>query len=198
MSDRRATRRTAKPLASIPEEPHSAQSMRAGAPPSLTSRRRRVTLVQCLLNTNESNGGEAAVRELHTFLSARLFTEHGLRRVLLAASTLPREHKTRELIRRVEIRAASIEIGQRQQRVHAHWVMKIVHSDARLNIGVMQRAVQDYTRKHTSFTRPFCSIKLLNGAPENYALKEVYDELDVDEASGGGSSSSSVETYTKE
>lgn len=94
----------------------------------------------------------------------------------------------------MEIRAASIEIGTRQQRVHAHWVMKIVHSDARLNIGLMQRHIQNYTKKHTSFVAPFCSIKLLNAAPENYALKEMYDEVDVDNAEGISSSSSSEDS----
>jgi hypothetical protein len=104
-----------------------------------------------------------------------LFTEAVLEEVLLHASL--DNTASRKRIQRVEIRSASIEIGSLQKRVHAHWVMKIVHSDLRLNVGRMQRVIQDLTREHTAFVSPFCSIQLLNAAPENYALKEAFDEV---------------------
>jgi hypothetical protein len=146
---------------------------RAAAADGPTSHRRRVTLCQCLLNTNESNGGLSAVEELNEFLRQVLFTEPTLEEILLHASL--DDTATARRIRAVEIRAASIEIGPQQKRVHAHWVMKIVHNDLKLNVGRMQRIMQEITKRHTSFTSPFVSIQLLNAAPENYTLKEVFD-----------------------
>ena len=145
-----------------------------------TSRRRRVTLVQCMLNSNQSNGGSLAVAELQHFLEGVLFTQSGLARLLLHAATR-RGAKARH-IERVDISAAAIEIGARQQRVHAHWVMKIVHADLQLNVGLMQGELQRMCREHTSFTSPYAHIDLLSAAAENYALKEQFVSSDDDDS----------------
>ena len=134
-----------------------------------------------MLNTNESNGGASAVDELRRFLDEQLFTERGLQWVILESATSRDAHPRR--IQAVEIRAAAIEIGSIQKRVHAHWVMKITHSDLQINVGRMQRALQDLCRENTSFCCPYAHCRLLNGAPENYALKEVEDEIDFGENS---------------
>ena len=153
--------------------PQASASRRPKQHRSRRTHQRRVTLVQCLLNTNESNGGASAVAELRAFMENTLFTERGLARLILHSAQRPNAEARH--IQQVDINVASIEIGPRQQRVHAHWVMKIEHSDMKLNVGLMQGELQQMTREHTSFMHPFASVVLLNAAAENYALKEQYD-----------------------
>lgn len=127
-----------------------------------------------MLNTNESNGGAAAVEELRRFLAHQLFSKRALAHILLASSLKPRDQTSRKHIETVEVSAAAVEIGPTTHNVHAHWEMRITHLDLQLNVGVMASEIMKYTRAHTSFVAPFCSVKLLNGAKENYALKEAY------------------------
>lgn len=157
---------------------------------SETCVRRRVTLVQCVLNTNESNGGASAVHELRNFLTDVLFTERALEYVVLESSTA--EHARPKRIREIEIRAAAIEIGSVQKRPHAHWVMKITHSDLRLNVGRMQSALQALMQYNTSFSSPYAHVTLLNARPENYALKGVCDDISSESESGDSSLQSTV------
>lgn len=135
------------------------------------------------------------VEELHYFLSRRLFTKRAIAHILLHSSLKPRTQTSRKHIEAVEVSALAVEIGQRQQNVHAHWEMRITHLDLQLNVGLIASEIMKYTREHTKFVAPFCSVRLLNSAKENYALKEAYvadpkpvskgdDEEESSEASG--------------
>lgn len=152
---------TASPTASASRAGDSESSESSCEP----NRQLRVTLVECLLNTNISGGGWGTVHALRQFLEQSLFTVAGSEACIALESGQPRRH-----LLRVEVQAAVIEEGSERGFIHAHWVWKITHAD-RVVLGRMAPQTQQYVRAKSIFSGAFVSIRLLNAAPENYALK---------------------------
>lgn len=128
-------------------------------------RRLRITKVEVLINTNFT-GGASIVDALERYLVDDLWTERELERVIPLMSGRPDLH-----LLGVEVQAPSIEIGTRQRRVHAHFILRIRHAD-QVVLGRMQPLMQRHVRERTMFKAAFVSVRLLNSAAENYALKE--------------------------
>lgn len=124
----------------------------------------RISKFAILHNTNLS-GGDWAVDELQEYLERKLWTIDVLERLIPLRSDDPRH------LLSIEILAPAIEIGDRQRRVHAHWVLRIRHAD-RVVMGRLQPALQRHFREESVFSSGFVSVRLLDSAAENYALKE--------------------------
>lgn len=131
-------------------------------------RRVRITKVEVLINTNMSEGGSGAIIEaLATYLRDVLWTERELESVIVLEPDNPR------LLLAVEVQAPAIEVGARQRRVHAHFILRIRHA-ARVHLGRLQGSLQRHVKRHSIFLGAFVSVRLLNAAAENYALKETF------------------------
>jgi len=129
----------------------------------------RVSRLEVLINTNVSDGGGGwLVEALEQYLTQRLWTEQGLQKVLVVESGQPERH-----ILTVHVQEAAIEIGARQRRVHAHFILRVRHVD-KLLLGRIQPALQRHVRRESMFSGAFVSVRLLNSAQENYALRETF------------------------
>lgn len=129
-------------------------------------RRVRITKVEVLINTNVSGGG-AIIAALRRYLEEALWTKETLQ------ALIPLQPQRAHLLLAVEVQAPAIEIGGRQRRVHAHFILRIRHA-ARVVLGRMQPAMQRHLRQNSPFVGGFVSVRLLNAAAENYALKETF------------------------
>lgn len=131
-------------------------------------RRLRVTKFAVLLNTNVTarDEGGVVVQLLEDYLREEMWQPSTL------ATLIPTRSGDPGHLLQIDIQAPSIEIGAKQGRVHSHFIVKVRHMDS-VVISAVQSRMQAHAREGP-FPRAFVSVTLMNGRPENYALKEAY------------------------
>lgn len=129
----------------------------------------RVSKFEVLINSNYRGAIDGPlVRHMEHYLREELFTEAGLTAVIATDE----QHRP-DLLRAVDVQAPSIEVGSNQQRVHAHFILRVRHC-TKVNLGRTQALMQAHVRAKSIFRRAFVSIRLLNARADNYALKETF------------------------
>lgn len=136
-------------------------------PPGMLSRRYRVSLLQILINSNQT-GGQAAVEDMADYLREELFQPAAFEEILVLRSRRPDRH-----LIRVEVMSPSVEEGPSRRFIHAHFLLRVTHIDE-LDLGMVAPALKAHVRRKTRFVGAYASVTLLDGRAENYALKEAY------------------------
>lgn len=108
------------------------------------------------------------MQALEDYLQEEMWTPASLARMIPTRSGDPGH------LLQVDIQAPSIEIGPKQGRVHAHFIVKVRHCDSVI-ISAVQSRMQAHAREGP-FPYAFVSVTLMDARAENYALKEAYVE----------------------
>lgn len=131
-------------------------------------RRLRVTKFAVLLNTNvTAHNGGVVVELLEDYLKNELWVPSTM------VSLLPTRSGDPSHILQVDVQAPSIEIGPKQGRVHAHFIVKVRHCDS-VMIAPVQGLMQRHVRANSVFYAAYVSVTLMDAKAENYALKEAF------------------------
>ena len=131
---------------------------------SCSRHRLRITKVEVLINTNVT-GGNAIIDALEHYLQSQLWTAKTLEKII--------ELDDPKLLLKVEVQAPAIEVGARQRRIHAHFILRIRHA-AKVHLGRLQPNIQRHVRQNSMFLNAFVSVRLLNSVADNYALKDSF------------------------
>ena len=124
------------------------------------------------INTNRSPTTEAEREDLEQCLLSELedyvFSVDGLGNLILF-------HEPGGRVLEADVSDAVIEQGPRMKRVHAHFVMSLLHT-GHVNLAPMQRHWQEVLGQRLGFS-VYVNIALLeSSARKTYNLKDVTDE----------------------